>query len=50
MGFESGIGKGFKEAPVFYWLYTILIVAGGGVILYPHLPLVEISILPIILV
>jgi len=30
---------------VFYWLYTILIVAGGGVILYPHLPLVEISIL-----
>jgi NRAMP (natural resistance-associated macrophage protein)-like metal ion transporter len=44
LGFESGIGKGFKEAPVFYWLYTILIVAGGGVILYPNLPLVEITI------
>ena len=45
LGFESGVGKKFGEAPVFYWLYTILIVAGGGVILYPNLPLVRISIL-----
>src|SRR3989441_8539187 len=45
LGFESGIGKGFSEAPVFYWLYTILIVAGAGVILIPNLPLVQISIL-----
>src|SRR5437870_5515710 len=35
LGFESGVGKKFGEAPVFYWLYTILIVAGGWVILYP---------------
>ncbi len=33
------------EAPVFYWLYTILIVAGAGVILTPNLPLVKITIL-----
>src|SRR5437870_5644669 len=45
LGFESGVGKKFGEAPVFYWLYTILIVAGGWVILYPNLPLVKISIL-----
>jgi Mn2+/Fe2+ NRAMP family transporter len=45
LGFESGVGKSFSEAPVFYWLYTILIVAGAGVILYPNLPLVKISIL-----
>jgi NRAMP (natural resistance-associated macrophage protein)-like metal ion transporter len=45
LGFESGVGKAFSEAPVFYWLYTILIVAGAGVILYPNLPLVKISIL-----
>src|SRR5579862_9473738 len=45
LGFESGIGKRFSEAPVFYWLYTILIVAGGGCILIPDLPLVKISIL-----
>jgi NRAMP (natural resistance-associated macrophage protein)-like metal ion transporter len=45
MGFESGVDKKFGEAPVFYWLYTILIAAGAGVILTPHLPLVKISIL-----
>jgi NRAMP (natural resistance-associated macrophage protein)-like metal ion transporter len=45
LGFESGIGKTFKDAPIFYWLYTVLIVAGAGVILYPNLPLVRISIL-----
>ena len=45
MGFESGVGKKFSEAPVFYWLYTILIVAGAGVILFPDLPLVKIAIL-----
>jgi Mn2+/Fe2+ NRAMP family transporter len=45
LGFESGVGKGFREAPVFYWLYTILIVAGAGVILTPRLPLIKIAIL-----
>src|SRR6202142_1565603 len=45
LGFESGVGKRFSEAPVFYWLYTILIVAGAGVILVPNIPLVKISIL-----
>ena len=45
LGFESGVGKKFGEAPVFYWLYTILIAAGAGVILIPRLPLVKISIL-----
>jgi len=44
LGFESGVGKKFSEAPVFYWLYTILIVAGAGVILIPDLPLVQISV------
>src|SRR5437660_7251824 len=45
LGFESGVGKKFGEAPVFYWLYTILILAGAGVILIPNLQLVKISIL-----
>jgi Mn2+/Fe2+ NRAMP family transporter len=45
MGFESGVDKKFGQAPVFYWLYTILIAAGAGVILIPNLPLVKISIL-----
>ncbi|HMK21050.1 MAG TPA: divalent metal cation transporter [Terriglobales bacterium] len=45
LGFESGVGLKFGEAPVFYWLYTILIVIGAGVILVPNLPLVKITIL-----
>jgi len=45
LGFESGVGKSFSEAPVFYWLYTILIAAGAGVILLPNLPLVTVSVL-----
>jgi Mn2+/Fe2+ NRAMP family transporter len=45
LGFESGVDKKFSEAPFFYWLYTGLIVAGAGVILWPNLPLVKITIL-----
>jgi Mn2+/Fe2+ NRAMP family transporter len=45
LGFESGVGMKFREAPVFYWLYTVLIAAGAGVILVPNLPLVKITIL-----
>jgi NRAMP (natural resistance-associated macrophage protein)-like metal ion transporter len=45
MGFESGLDKRFHEAPAFYWLYTLLIAAGAGVVLWPHLPLVRVMIL-----
>jgi NRAMP (natural resistance-associated macrophage protein)-like metal ion transporter len=45
MGFESGVGLKFGEAPAFYWLYTALLVAGGAVVLIPGLPLVRIAVL-----
>jgi len=45
LGFESGVGRRFGEAPFFYWLYTGLIVAGGAVVLIPGLPLVKIAVL-----
>ena len=45
LGFESGVGMKFGEAPVFYWLYTLLIVAGGAVVMIPGLPLVKIAVL-----
>ncbi len=35
LGFESGVDKKFGEAPVFYWLYTVLIVLGAAVVLWP---------------
>jgi Mn2+/Fe2+ NRAMP family transporter len=45
LGFESGLDKKFHEAPIFYWLYTLLIVAGAGVLLIPRFPLVHVMIL-----
>jgi NRAMP (natural resistance-associated macrophage protein)-like metal ion transporter len=45
LGFESGLDKRFDEAPAFYWLYTLLIVAGAGVLLIPRVPLVYVSVL-----
>jgi len=45
LGFESGLDKRFDEAPVFYWLYTLLIVFGAGVLLVPRVPLVYVSVL-----
>lgn len=44
LGFESGVDKKFSEAPVFYWLYTLLIVGGAAVVLIPKFPIVEFSI------
>jgi Mn2+/Fe2+ NRAMP family transporter len=41
LGFESGVDKRFHEAPEFYWLYTLLVVLGAGVILWPNFPLVR---------
>jgi NRAMP (natural resistance-associated macrophage protein)-like metal ion transporter len=45
LGFESGVNKHWNEAPVFYWLFTLLIVIGGGVILLPDFPLVRMILL-----
>jgi Mn2+/Fe2+ NRAMP family transporter len=59
LGFEAGIDHKFRDAPIFYWLYTILIVVGAGLILIPHAPLLKILVfsqvgngiwLPIVLV
>jgi Mn2+/Fe2+ NRAMP family transporter len=45
LGFESGVGHKFSEAKVFYWLYTLLLIAGAGVILLPNIPVIKIIIL-----
>jgi Mn2+/Fe2+ NRAMP family transporter len=45
LGFESGLDKKFHEAPVFYWLYTLLIVVGAAVLLAPGFPLPYIMLL-----
>ena len=46
LGVESGVDKNFKEAPFFYWLYTLLIVGGGAtVLLLPKEQLMNFAIL-----
>jgi len=45
LGFEAGLDRKVSEAPIFYWLYTALIVVGGGLILLPGAPLVKIAVL-----
>jgi len=42
MGWEGGVSKSFREAPQFFWIYTLLIVLGAGTILFPQVPLVPI--------
>ncbi|HEV8534747.1 MAG TPA: Nramp family divalent metal transporter [Candidatus Limnocylindria bacterium] len=44
-GWESGISRNFREAPVFMGLFTLLIVVGALVVLSPSVPLI-----PLILV
>jgi len=45
LGFESGVDKRFRQAPFFYWLYTLLIVAGAAVVLIPNFPYVKMIVL-----
>jgi NRAMP (natural resistance-associated macrophage protein)-like metal ion transporter len=44
LGFEAGIDNKFREAPIFYWLYTVLIAVGAGIVLLPSAPLWKILI------
>jgi NRAMP (natural resistance-associated macrophage protein)-like metal ion transporter len=45
LGLESGVNKSFSEAPIFYWLYTLLIAVGAGVVLIPNFPLYKMILL-----
>ncbi len=45
LGFESGVSRKWAEAPIFYWLYTLLIVVGAGIVILPKFPLVQMILL-----
>ena len=45
LGFEAGVNRRMNEAPIFYTLYTLLIVVGAGVVLTPGFPLVRMIVL-----
>jgi NRAMP (natural resistance-associated macrophage protein)-like metal ion transporter len=44
VGFETGINKRFKEAPVFYWLIIIIVAISAGLVLLPGLPLIKVMV------
>ena len=41
-GFESGVERRLREAPIFYGLYFSLIVIGAGLVIIPNAPLLGI--------
>jgi NRAMP (natural resistance-associated macrophage protein)-like metal ion transporter len=46
LGVESGVDKNFREAPFFYWLYTLLIACGAvTVLMLPDAQLINFAIL-----
>ncbi|MGH9862194.1 MAG: Nramp family divalent metal transporter [Candidatus Acidiferrales bacterium] len=45
LGVEASLNRPFREAPIFYSLYTALLVVGAGLILLPGTPLVRVMVL-----
>ncbi len=45
LGFESGLNKKASEAPMFYGIYTLLVMFGAGVVLIPRMPLIKLILL-----
>ena len=44
-GWEYGIDRTFSEAPKFYTVYTVFIVAGAAFIMIPNMPLITVMLL-----
>jgi len=45
LGFESGVNKRWNEAPIFYWLYTLLIVVSALTVITPGFKMVKMILL-----
>jgi len=42
LGFEKGVSRSFREAPIFLGIFTFLIAVGGTVAIIPGLPLIDV--------
>jgi Mn2+/Fe2+ NRAMP family transporter len=42
LGWEAGVDKRLKDAPQFYFLFTILILIGAGIVMVPGISLIKI--------
>jgi NRAMP (natural resistance-associated macrophage protein)-like metal ion transporter len=48
-GWEAGLDKTYREAPIFYGLFAFFIAASSIIVLIPHLPLLQIMFAPQVL-
>ncbi|HYY93316.1 MAG TPA: Nramp family divalent metal transporter [Pyrinomonadaceae bacterium] len=42
LGFEKGVSRSFREAPIFLGIFTFLVAVGGLVAMIPSLPLISV--------
>ncbi|MDD5495875.1 MAG: Nramp family divalent metal transporter [Candidatus Omnitrophica bacterium] len=45
LGWEAGVDKRMKDAPQFYILFTVLILIGAGVIMFPGINLIKVMLI-----
>lgn len=42
LGFEKGVSRSFREAPIFLGVFTFLVAIGAAIAVIPNLPLVKV--------
>ena len=42
LGFEKGVSRSFKEAPIFLGVFTFLVAVGAAIAVVPNLPLIRV--------
>jgi Mn2+/Fe2+ NRAMP family transporter len=42
LGFEKGVSRSFREAPIFLGVFTFLIAVGAAIAMIPDLPLIQV--------
>ena len=42
LGFEKGVSRSFREAPIFLGVFTFLIGCGAAIAMIPDLPLIQV--------
>jgi Mn2+/Fe2+ NRAMP family transporter len=42
LGFEKGVSRSFREAPIFLGIFTFLVAVGAAIAVLPNLPLVRV--------
>jgi len=42
LGFEKGVSRSFREAPIFLGVFTFLVAVGAAIAVIPNLPLIQV--------